>query len=169
MPGNMLADAKYEVEPSVVTRIAAFLQDQVNYGSLASQNIPLEGGLSTLTKKYEWAKKDPETGIGFEMDVVTPPDSHATLEEKSVKTPIVYSNATFTYNQWREQGMSLYSLQQRLADHIAEMAVRQDLIAYIGDSKHSINPLGTATPGTEVTTQLDVSTTALAASTFSAT
>ncbi len=157
---------KYEVEPAVLTAISAFLQDQVRYGSLAFQTIPEEMSLSPTQQAYEWHKKDFNIGIGFESDVVSPPDSEGSLERKEISTPIVFSNYGFTFDQWRRVSKSRYGLQERLMDQIGELRVRSDLITYIGDTKYSIDALGTATPGTEITTQLNVSSLTNIASTF---
>lgn len=167
MPTTQLA-TKYEVEPAVLTAISAFLQDQVRYGSLAFQAIPEEQSLSPIQQAYEWHKKDFNIGIGFESDVVSPPDAEGSLERKELATPILFSNYGFTYDQWRKVSGSRYGLQERLMDQIGELRVRADLITYIGDTKYSIDALGTAIPGTEITTQINVSSLSNIATTFAA-
>lgn len=166
---DMQSNTKYAVEPQVLTGIAAQISNAIKFSSLAMQSIPVEQSLQAFTKNYEYLKVDDDYGYGFEMDVISPPDGSETVEKVDLKTPVVYSNYSMTYNEYLEFQASRFSLSERLMRRVQQLALKIDLITYTGDSKHSIPALGTATPGTEVSSgQLDLTNPTNARLTFAA-
>ncbi len=163
---DMQSGTKYAVEPQVLTKIAANISKALKYSSLAMQTIPVEQSLQSFSKTYEYIKSESDQGFGFEMDVVSPPDGSDIVEGVDLKTPIVYTNYGMTFNQYLEFQQSKFNLNQRLLDKVQQLALKVDLITYTGDTKHGITALGTATPGTEVTTQLDLTSPTNARLTF---
>jgi len=154
----------HNLEPSVRTKISAFVQKKVRFESLAFKRMPFETSLGIDDQKFEFDASNDEIGIGYEMDVVDPPISNATVEAKEIDTPILFSNYKFSARDWRTIPKSAHNIQSRLGQQISEIALRADLITYLGDTKHGLNSI--ETDATEITTQLDVSTTALAAASF---
>lgn len=154
---------QYTIEPEVVSNVTSFLQQQIRFEALSEQLIPVEQSLSPLHKNYEWYKANDNVGLGYELDVVSPPDSDFSAERLEKSTPVIFSNITMGYDEWRRIQMSRYNLNARLADHAIIMARREDIYTYVGDSKHGITAWSGI--GTEFDTQLDVSTPTLASST----
>ena len=153
----------YNIEPEVVSNITNFIQQQIRFEALSEQFLPVEQSLSPLHKNYEWYKANDNVGLGYELDVVNPPDSDFSAERLEKSTPVIFSNITMGYDEWRRIQQSRYNLNARLADHAIIMARREDIISYVGDSKHGISAWSSI--GTELATQLDVSTPTLATST----
>ena len=150
----------YNINPEVVSNMTNFLQQQVRYEALSTTTIPQEDSLSPLDKNYEWFKAHDNVGIGYEIDVMTPPNSDFASERLEKSTPVVFSNISMSYDEWRRVQQDRYNLNARLADHAIIMARRQDILTYVGDSKHGVDAFSGI--GTEFTTQLDVTTPTLA-------
>jgi hypothetical protein len=163
---TMQSGTKYAVEPDVLAKIASTMSEAIKYTSLAMRNIPHEESLTQLSKLYEYEKVDDNIGVGFEMDATLDVDGEENLELTNLVTPTAYTNMSITYNDYLLFQQSKLSLSERLMRRVNRIARRIDLITYIGDTKFSINALGTATPGTEITTPLNVTTPTLAQSTF---
>lgn len=156
----------YDVEPEVITQIQDRISRRIEYASLAMQNIPLQESLPVYSQNFEYAKEQNDVGIAFEMDPVDPPDGADSLEFVDLKTPVAYTNYGMSFDQFTRRQQSIHSLEERLNARVGKIARRIDLITYMGDSKHSIANLGTASPATEISTALNFTTTALIASTF---
>ncbi len=159
-------DVDYRIRPSTITQVSAILLDTIKYGSLAMQSLPDEKSLQLRTKNYEDWKTKSTVGVGFELDVVSPPDSTFSQKRDNVETPILYSNYSMSALEFEEYNNDPYSLAARMAAQVEELQTRADLITYMGSTKHSIAPLGTATPGTEITTPLDIASPTNAKLTF---
>lgn len=157
----------YGIRPETISLLSGILLETLKFGSLAFMGMPNEQSLAPITKNYSDWKTNSKIGVGFELEVVSPPDSSHVQRRTNIETPVLFSNYGMTYDEWLEFNGDPYSLAARMEAQTRELQVRADLITYMGDSKYNIDPLGTATPGTEITTQLDVSSPTNARSTFS--
>ncbi len=157
----------YLIRPETISQLSNILLETIKFGSLSFEGMPNEQSLPIINKNYQDWKVDSKIGVQFELEVVSGHDSSHSQKRVNIETPILASNYSMTYDQLLEFEGDAYALAQRMDAQVEELRTRADLITYMGDTKYGINPLGTATPGTEVTTQLDVSSPTNALSTFS--
>lgn len=156
----------YNFEPEAVTKYSDFIKARVEWEALSEQIFPQEQALSWTDQTYDYWDTVDDVAVGYEADIVGGVDSEFTVQKLTANVPLLYSNYTLSAADYERVQKSVYNIQARLADHASVMALRQDLMAFVGDSKYGVT--GFNNVGTEFTTALNVSTVALAASTTAA-
>jgi len=157
----------YEYLPKVITKFNSRMIEAIKYGTHAMQSLPIEQSLSPIDQNYEYLENDYDVGVGYELDVVNPPEAAFTDEYKNIQTPVAYANLRLSYDQLRRYNADPFSLQMRLMKLQRILMRRINLISYMGDTKYSINALGSATPFEAPDTGFDVSTIAKISETIS--
>ncbi len=147
----------YNINPEVVSRVTSALQQQIDYMALSSRLQPVEVSMNILEKNYEWFKEHADIGLGYELDVITPPDSDFASERIEKVIPEIFGNIGMGYDEYRRViADPHYNLAQRLNKHAMIMAARADIYTYVGDDKHGIGAWSGI--GTEFDDALNVTT-----------
>lgn len=161
------ANTKYRISPETITKMSSKVSRVLEQKAMGSMMLPLERSLAKLDKLYEYEKSDGDHTVGYEMDPTGFYDGIDTVELLDLKTPLTWVNMALSAHDVERLNKQPMKVAARLAKRIEKMALRQDLITYLGDTKYNVLPLNSATGNaTEVTTALNVTTTVLAASTF---